>query len=255
MGYGDLDLNNLKGDGLPKRRNYSCISGDVEVVFGGHKERLLEIIGEAARDGLVCTGAVAWLTDPHLIPALATLPSSLVVQKEDFLRPDLGPGDTQEGWRDWLQEQYADIHESGKLHDLFQRPNFPPPLGNMSLLDDPSISGVRCFGPRNDRKNSKDRNPLMHNKFLVFSDLHLVTEPGDGENREPRKHVLWDARFVWTGSANLSRLAPRSRENCLLIRKPLIALAYLHEWAEIMALSEPLDWTSDWIDPQWHEGT
>ena len=250
-----IDLNRLRGDGLPEPHDYSCVSGDVAVIFGGHQQRLLQIIEEARQDGLVCTGAVAWLTDPEILGALATIPSSLVVQKEDFLRPDLEGGDTLEGWRDRLRDLYAAIYQSGELHALFQRQNFPPPLGNMSLLGDPGIAGVRCFGPRNDRKNSKERNSLMHNKFLVFSDLCLLTEPGDGGKREPREHVLWDARIVWTGSANLSRLAPRSRENCLVIRKPLIAFAYLHEWAQIMALSDPLDWDSDRVDPQWHEGT
>ena len=256
MDRDDIDLNYLQGDRLPERYDFSCVSGDVEVVFQGHQQRLLETIDQARRAGLVCTGAVAWLTDRKVLDALATLPSSLVVQKEDFLRPDPDAQDTPDGFRDRLRKQYGAIYASGELHDLFQRHNFPPPLGNMNLLGSPDIAGVRCFGCRNDRTNSRNRGrPLMHNKFLVFSDLRLAAVPGDGEDGETWHHVHWDPRFVWTGSANLSYLAPRSMENCLIIRRPRVARSYLNEWAQIMALSEPLHWRSEWVAPEWREGT
>jgi len=33
------------------------------------------------------------------------------------------------------------------------------------------------------------------------------------------------------------------------------ALAYYREWAHVLALSEPLDWTSEWCAPEWRIGT
>ena len=55
--------------------------------------------------------------------------------------------------------------------------------------------------------------------------------------------------MVWTGSCNLSRQSHRYRENTVIIRDPAIASAYMREWADLMSLSEPLDWgtRSGWL--------
>ena len=60
---------------------------------------------------------------------------------------------------------------------------------------------------------------------------------------------------VWTGSYNISQTATKSLENAVVIRDQVIAEAYFNEWSQIMALSEPLDWESEWVAPEWRIGT
>ena len=95
----------------------------------------------------------------------------------------------------------------------------------------------------------------MHHKFLLFARLDFAPLTGHEGEEDPLVQPRWDPRIVWTGSCNLTRLTLRSRENGLVIRDPVIASAYLREWTELMCLSEPLDWDSEWLAPQWHEGT
>ena len=216
---------------------------------------LTEIIYEAGEHGLVCVGSVAWLTEFHVLDALATLATAIVVQKEDFLRRDHGPDVNPETWKAILHEKYDAIAESDEKHHLFRRQNMPDPLGGMSLFAHQRISGVRCFGNRNRRDGKQSRTPLMHHKYIVFADFSLEPEPDHEGDEVLRGTIRWDPRFVWTGSCNLSNMAGRSRENAVIIREPRIARAYLNEWADLMSVSEPLDWDSEWVDPQWHEGT
>ena len=253
-----LDLNRPKGDGYTEQRDHGCASGLVEVVFRNHKPRLLRLFQEAREEGLVCLGAVAWLTDFEIMDAMATLPCSVLVQKEDFLRPDspTGAGAQRDGWRDILREHYTAVAESASHEPGFCRYNFPDPLGGMSLLGDQTITGVRCVGVRNARGvGGRRQQPLMHHKFLLFARLDFAPLTGHEGEEDPPVQPLWDPRIVWTGSCNLTRLTLRSRENGLVIRDPVIASAYLREWTELMCLSEPLDWDSEWLAPQWHEGT
>lgn len=84
----------------------------------------------------------------------------------------------------------------------------------------------------------------MHNKFLVFAKL---LDRGNTESIEPYA--------VWTGSFNLTLNATQSLENALLLEDPVIVEAYFEEFGQIMALSEPLDWTTDWSEPKWRIGT
>ena len=253
-----IDLNRPAGDIHPEQHDHGCVNANVEVVFRNHRKRLLRLFQEAREEGLVCLGAVAWLTDFEVLDAMATLPSSVVVQKEDFLRPDspTGAGGQRDGWRDVLREHYTAVAESARHDPGFCRYNFPPPLGDMSLLGDHTIAGVRCVGVRNARGAGGNRQqPLMHHKYLVFAKLTFPLAPGHEGKEDPLAEPLWTPRIVWTGSCNLTRLAQRSRENAVILRDPVIATAYLHEWTGLMALSEPLDWDSEWVAPQWHEGT
>lgn len=254
-----IDLNRPTGDGQPQQRDHGCVSGPVGVIFRDHQVRLLQLISVATAAGLVCCGAVAWLTEPQIIGALSRLPSSIVVQKEYFLRPDLmtvnGQDERYQRWKRRLRHQYEGIEASDRHQYAFCRQNMPSPLSEMGLLGDQRITGVRCFGFQNRRDEDQTRQPLMHNKFVVFSRFRLVPVPEPASRSEhdisEYVEVSWDPQMVWTGSANFSKRSKVSRENSLVIRDPVIARAYLHEWAQLMSLSEPLDWESEWIDPQW----
>ena len=44
-------------------------------------------------------------------------------------------------------------------------------------------------------------------------------------------------------------------ENAVILRDQDIAAAYAREWAQILALSEPLDWEAGWCVPEYRIGT
>lgn len=46
-----------------------------------------------------------------------------------------------------------------------------------------------------------------------------------------------------------------SLENALYITEPAIVEAYFNEYQQIAALSEPLNWGSDWCAPEWRLGS
>jgi phosphatidylserine/phosphatidylglycerophosphate/cardiolipin synthase-like enzyme len=249
-----IDLNRLEGDGFPPQRDHRCVSGNVEIVFRNHKRRLLQLLDEARREQLVCLGAVAWVTDCDILDAMADIPTSLVVQKELNLRSDHRSA-RNPGWDARLREHYAALAASDRNNDLFIRQNFPSPLGDLTLLGDQRISGVRCFGTRTVADEGGVQDPLMHNKFVIFARLSFEPAPVQKSEDYLDGKVRWEQILVWTGSCNLSRTSTRSRENAVIIRDPKIAGAAFREWLDLMSLSEPLDWGSEDVHPQWRQDT
>ncbi len=253
-----IDLNRPPGDECPEDRDHGRRNGPVEAVFRNHRGRVLTLFNEAREHNLGCLGAVAWATDPEILAAMATIPTSLVVQKEDLWRPDIPVSGNLKAWRARLRRRYESIEASDSRTELgvpFDRLHMPRPLCDMSYGEDRSVAGVRCCGVRNGRAGDPRDRPLMHNKFLLFVRGVVPPMAGCEVEEDPDLDAHWRVEAVWTGSYNLSRLAPRSRENSIIIRDPVIGDAYLREWAEIMALSEPLGSDSEWVDPEWRLGT
>ena len=60
---------------------------------------------------------------------------------------------------------------------------------------------------------------------------------------------------VWTGSFNLTKNASYSFENAIYTTDSEIVRAYYNEYGQIASMSEPLDWESDWIEPEWRIGS
>lgn len=234
---------------------------EVNIIFRDHKKRLLECIADA--DFVV--GCVAWLTDYDILGALAEKSGvSIIVQKEDFLRPD---GDVS---KKTLRNKY------NQLPQICARFAVDGLISSLSISDDPTIQGVRCVGNHN-----RDRNPSfprMHNKFLIFMNylsedelnnyaLQRTFEFMKDENIQIFDGGMFEAfrraiivtpsenSFVWTGSYNLSYNATKSFENSVILRHPDIVQAYWKEWQQITALSEPLNWDSVWCEPEWRIGT
>jgi len=254
-------------DGTPAKNSffdYSTLSAnkDTEVYFRDLKEHLIKKIHAAD----IILGCVAWLTDFDILRALSEKEVSIVVQKEDFLRPDAGTNRDNSLWKKRLQAAYM------KVGTRIERWQF---LGcnvhNLSMGGDPVLDGIRCAGNHN-----KDRNPSfprMHNKFLVFGkeiplDKEPVVVPNITDSSDPFAGFMrgdindcdlpkrpFDLTSVWTGSFNLSKNAGYSLENAVVISDEKIAQAYYGEWGQIVAISEPLDWESEWIAPQWRIGT
>ncbi len=115
-------------------------------------------------------------------------------------------------------------------------------MGQLSVCVDPTIQPIRCVGNHNKDKNSAFRR--MHNKFLVF-----------GDYVEEKSGIELKLNEVWTGSYNFTTNAINSFENVVVIRSSEIAWAYYNEFCQMFALSEPLDWESDWCEPEFRIGT
>lgn len=205
-------------------QNHSVKTNQVEVYFKNIKDVLCDKIKQAE----LIVGCVAWLTDTDILKALAKTRASIIVQKEDFLRPD-----SHNDGKNHLRTLY-DAIESNCERFLFQDTILP----KMSYCGDPCLGGIRCVGNHNSDKNPA--HPRMHNKFIVFCKI--------------AKHKI-EPQSVWTGSFNFTNNAGSSLENAVLLKNKKIAMAYLKEFGQIAALSEPLDWQSKWMAPEWRLGS
>lgn len=219
-----------------KFANHNISKDNITVYFKNLEAHLVEHIQNA--DAVF--GAIAWFTNKTIINELAKLNNvSIIVQKEDFLRPDCKPTNN---WKNELRSRYC------KLSLNLCRYEFTGTvLSEVCTSSSDSIESVRCMGNYNREKNPAF--PRMHNKFLVFAKIKDF--PIDSE------YALQSIfpYAVWTGSFNLTENATNSLENALFISDPVIATTYLNEYSQIAAISEPLDWTSDWIEPEWRIGT
>lgn len=86
----------------------------------------------------------------------------------------------------------------------------------------------------------------MHHKFIV-----LCREV----ESEPHTYMNYNPYEVWTGSFNFTKNAGSSFENAIVLKDVHLVKAFFSEFAQIAALSEPLDWESEWVQPQWRLGS
>jgi len=224
------NLNELKinddARGLLALEDYSTRStdGKTEVVFRNLTERLIKEISSAS----YVVGSVAWLTSPEILRALAkTEGVSIIVQKEDFLRPD---GEASKTSTRSLYKTLPGLCRLA-LRGLGE---------SLSTHADPDAEPIRCVGNHNSEKTPA--HPRAHNKFVV-----LCNDDGGSEFIRPFA--------VWTGSFNFTWTASRSFENAVIIRDEKIVEAYYQEYQQLLALSEPLDWETAWAAPEYRIGT
>lgn len=210
----------------------------LEVIFKDQESKLLEKI-KAFEKGAIF-GCVAWLTSVPVLRALGKCQNvQIIVQKEDFLRPDIGVRNLDR-WKSELWKLYRDIKCDLERHD------FREPMCNLSICGDPTVEGIRCVGNHNLEKTAAF--PRAHHKFLVFCNI-VETEAG------PEYIPI----SLWTGSFNITKNATQSFENVLYFtdttgKNPVIN-AFLDEHHQIYALSETLNWTSEWSAPEYRIGT
>ena len=203
--------------------------GQVQVFFRGLSSALISEIQRA--DAVF--GCVAWLTDFNILDSLKGKDVAIVVQKEDFLRPDLGAGSD---WKMRLRAKYEAL-SCGLMRFAFSNM-----IGSLSTCGDPTIEPIRCVGNYNSEKTPAF--PRMHNKFLVFAKV------------EDQSSMSVPVPFaVWTGSFNFTLNAQHSLENAVILRDPKLVEAYFNEFGQIMAISENLNWHSEWIEPEHRIGT
>ncbi|MGR4021419.1 hypothetical protein [Vibrio harveyi] len=235
----NLNKYQLKCDDYKIKDNSAVGDNGIEVYFRNLEEKLVEHINNA--DSVF--GAVAWLTSSPILKAMSHKNNTqIIVQKEEFLKPDT-EGNNGQNTRKYLREKYD------KLRCNVYRGEFEYWLLGVTAACvneqgefDDSLEAVRCVG--NNNKQGKPAFPRMHNKFLIFADVEVFCDCGYPVN-------IIKPYAVWTGSFNFSHNATNSLENAIYITDPKIVNAYFCEYTQIAAISEPLDWTSDWISPQW----
>lgn len=236
-----IDLNALDWIEGVKQKDYSAASGKAQVYFKNLERALLQHINEAGS----VIGCVAWLTLSSILEALARRSAvSLLVQKEDWLRLDTDANGRVIGRKTNLRAQIAKLpRTNARWFDLDNRLYFgdnwvPVGDGQDMIPAQVQIDPVRCVGPYSGAQNKV--HPRMHHKFLVFCQaVEHQDYPGSKKRRLARPYA------VWTGSFNITSNATRSFENAVVIRDEVIADAYMKEWAQLMAFSEPLDWSSE----------
>jgi len=194
----------------------SDLGGKNQVTCG-----LLEAIEEyGIKPGGSVVGCVAWLSNCEVLDAMARCRRAmLIVNSEHF--------------DDGLKEKYDRI------------PNWDEPLcvafshleTPIKALEKGRISGrsayksVRCFGSPSFTagRNANDRaSGLQHNKYLVFFEKRPY------ENRRTKEIEMRDYPCaVWTGSANMTKLSEKHKENAVLIVNDEVAKVYFDGWAQI----------------------
>jgi len=124
----------------------------ISVFFNDLESELISLINDADE----VYGCVAWLTNKNIISAISKKHrASIIVQKEDFLRPDFDGYSNEK-----LRQLYGLIKGSERI--LFQNDI----LSSMEVADSRGFDGVRCVGNCNSEKSPC--HPRMHNKFIVF---------------------------------------------------------------------------------------
>jgi hypothetical protein len=243
--FTSLCIPNADGPYVPLDNTPWAQQDDVKVraYFGELATPLIEHIYEST----FVVGCCAWLTHPGVIRELSQLDfgCQVVCQKEDFLRPD---SRHKRGWKAQLHSLYSSLRCHVNRHDCAAQCGMP----HLSTgLDDGYMQPVRCVGNHN-----SDRHPAfprMHHKFLVFCG---VSKQQGREGWEEGYYELSPIPLaVWTGSFNPTSNGTKSRENAVLIESKNIASAYFKEWYQMFALSEPLDWESEWCAPEYRIGT
>ncbi len=221
----------------------------VEVIFRNHKEKLIELI----RGYRIVLGCVAWLTDFDVLDALSLKSAvQIIVQKEDFLRPDSVQSSSTEFYIK-LRRKYdalPSVYNWSQLGSVFSQ------LIPVSDLENHQINAVRCMGNHN--KDKEPASPRMHHKFLIFMNGYDSIEPigsppegGPTLYEEVIKVKPTIDSCVWTGSYNITYNATKSLENAVVLHCPNIVYAFYEEWSQIALLSESLDWKTPWSCPEW----
>lgn len=206
----------------------SATSGVVSCVFTDLEARMVDEIGRYP----MIVGCMAWLTNENVLKALAAKEwVQIVVQKEDFLRPDSGK---------WSERRLRALYEGLRFQ---ARWDFDL---NYNTSGDDSMGAVRCAGVSYGREKTP---PRMHHKFLVLCDVETLA---GGEDCMVVKPI---PRAVWSGSFNATHNGSRSLENALIIRDEQIAKAYFNEWKVVLGLSEPLNWAERYMQPEYRIGT
>lgn len=208
-------------DKLQGLDSYALSKGGTHAYIGNLVKPLCGWIAQAD----LIVGCVAWMTHETVLSALAQKHCQIIVQKEDWLRPDSANSFER------LRRQYDALDSNMYFWEY-----------RMNYCSSYDIQAVRCVGMHNSQRSSAF--PRMHHKFIVFC---RYDEEVDEWGNKKVKRVPF---AVWTGSFNITHNGTNSRENAVVLEDPDFAEMYYSEWEQMLRLSEPLDWEYDWIEPQ-----
>lgn len=238
----DLNRELIRGEDRPQE-DYSVTDGNIRCYFKNLEFALIQHIREAD----VVLGCVAWLTNFKVLQALSEKRAvSIIINKEDFLRPDTNAGND---FTERLKRSYEIM--PGGITRFFTNFKINKKSVNLTVLglsccSDYSISPIRVMGLCTSEKSRT--LPRNHHKFVLFCKSSPSQKYGTSIN-------IIEPYAVWTGSYNFTLNAEKSFENALYITNKNIVTAYLMEWGQVAALSEPLDWFSNYVEPEWRIGT
>ncbi len=205
---------------------------NVEILFTGQRGRIIELIQEST----MVVGCMAWLTDLAILASLRDRKVCIIVNKEDFLRPD---STDHSDHNKKLREAYSKLGGFGRenmtvLYDVH----------NLMTEDE---AGVRCVGMANIQK--QPAWPRMHHKFLICR-----FDPLPDEDNKCRP-IASGFQAVITGSYNMTFNATNSFENTIILNNREWAEQFYKEFEYLFGLSEPLDWDTPWVAPEYRVGT
>lgn len=227
-------------DGMPLLDSHG--DGATRVHLRNIKRALLEQIESA--DAVI--GCVAWLTDFDLLRALKRKQVvSLLIQKEDFLRPESASH----------ANFHSDLRAAYSALPTFERGDMPSLVAELSTAADPTSAAVRCVGFA---PGGTEMQPRMHHKFCVFARVRSGHErPG---YHQGMAGTHWDRDWIepyaaWTGSFNWTLNASASLENAIFTTDKVVVQNFTKEWGNCFALSEPLDWTTTYVAPEYRVGS
>lgn len=281
----ELDLNKVlcagwddvgpeKPKPFPSYAKTTC-KDDVKSVVS-HIGKLSDALTAHVKESTAVVGCVAWLTHPGVLAELAKKKLvSIIVQKEDFLRPDsAAAGASASSFKTSLHKAYGAIQGIGGVMGHYDNVAFGLIEGMDAGIWCPPMHGetewhaIRCAGAAS-AKNRQWR-PNLHHKFLVFlrpgkEQWHVGTKSfntkAEAESYAKDQKYAQDeiGRWsklvpyaVWTGSFNITANGDKSRENAIFVESRELADFYLREWQFMLAASEPLNWTSEYVAPE-HE--
>jgi hypothetical protein len=241
-------------DNIGWTRLKNCQSDKITVHFEDIEKALIRYISQSK----FCLGCVAWLTNERILSALSNCSVvSIIVQKEDFLRPDymgikadwhkkqdafkkkikqmyeaLPRGVCQDDFIFDLDEDEQDKIElnsriNEKINQMYQETKINP--GLISFGTDWETDPIRTLGEINEEQ--LPAFPRMHHKFLIFCKW------------------FYEPYAVWTGSFNFSFNGTQSLENGVYITDESIVKAYWFEWVFNFIRSESLDWSHEYKKP------
>ena len=237
---------------------------EVSVYFKNIEDEIVKRIKKSA----YVFGCVAWLTNKKILKALQSCEDVvIVVQEEDFLRPDKTFNGNKEKWKEYLKELYDKLKG-----DAGGSVNYKLGITEHGSWD----TGIRRCGYTNKEKAAAF--PRMHNKFIIcfegvdddfyeYKHGHEMSEEelaagtwkkesvSDGEisevfcKFENHGHELIDNFWggeVITGSFNHTENGNDSLENIVCLKQTEVVKAYMKEFKQILVMSIPLDWEREW---------
>lgn len=227
-----INLNEIKvptdGDDISpdgKQNDFSLIdeNENIEVYFKNIEYQIINKIKKY--DSVI--GCIAWLTNKNILKALSKKKLvSIIVQEEDFLRPDINFNGIKQKFKNKMFKLYEKINKKNYIS-----------LCNcgISYCSNGELEcGIRRMGMINE--NKVPAFPRMHNKFIICFN-------SDGDRFDTCEKLNGE---VLTGSYNYTENSNNSLENVVCIKSDKIVEKYYYQYAEIALLSVPLDWDSEW---------